>query len=282
MSEITAVLGLGIIGARCANQLLQSNWNVRTWNRTPKDRLDSTPSPREAVKDANFIALYLKDGTAVREVFSHIKDILTSDQTLLNHSTVDLETTRWLADQCQQIGCRFLDAPFTGSKDAATNGALVYYIGGDASTLENSRPILEATSKEIKHLGPVGSATVIKLATNLISASTVQALSEALAITTANGISAEVLTDAVASNACGSPLAAMKLPTMAQGDFDTHFSLENMLKDSRFAIQLAHDAGLTTPGIQATSDAMADGCKKGNAHLDFSCLFKTYPPQTTL
>jgi len=279
MNYKISVLGLGIIGSRCADCLHQENHTIRTWNRTAKDRADSASSAVESVKDAGFIALYLKDGIAVREVFSAIKATLNPSQILLNHSTIDLDTTRWLAEQCQEIGCGFLDAPFTGSKVAAANGALVYYIGGDAQTLEKSRAVLEATSKEIKHLGPVGSATIIKIATNLISASTVQALSEALAITTAHGISSDVLTDAVSSNACGSVLAAMKLPTMAAGDFDTHFSLENMLKDSRFAIQLAKDAGLHTPGIQATSDAMAAGCKKGDAQLDFSALFKAYQPQ---
>ena len=279
MNYKVSVLGLGIIGSRCADCLHEENHIVRTWNRTAKKRPDSSASAAEAVKEADFIAFYLKDGIAVREVFSTIKATLNPSQILLNHSTIDLDTTRWLAEQCQEIGCGFLDAPFTGSKVAAGNGALVYYIGGDAHTLEKSRAVLGATSKEVKHLGPVGSATIIKIATNLISASTVQALSEALAISTAHGIGADVLADAVASNACGSVLAAMKLPTMAAGDFDTHFSLENMLKDSRFAIQLAEEAGLHTPGIQATSDAMKSGCKKGDAQLDFSALFKAYEPQ---
>lgn len=279
MNSQIAVLGLGIIGSRSADQLSQAGHSVKTWNRTPKNRDDSTESPGDAVRNADFIALYLKDGIAVREVFENIRHVLSAEQTILNHSTIDLDTTRWLDDQCRQMGCAFLDAPFTGSKVAAANGALVYYVGGNCETLENAQPVLKATSKEIKHLGPVGSATIIKLATNLISASTVQALSEALAITSAQGIDPGVLTDAVASNACGSVLASMKLPTMAREDFDTHFSLENMLKDSRFALQLAQESGLNTPGIQATSEAMANGCKKGDDQLDFSALYKAYLPQ---
>ncbi|MBK1829700.1 NAD(P)-dependent oxidoreductase [Verrucomicrobiaceae bacterium R5-34] len=271
-----AVFGLGIIGSRSADQLKQHGFSVKTWNRSPKDREDSVSSPQEAATGADFLAFYLKDGQAMREVFGAIQDTLQPKQTVLNHSTIDLETTQWLAAQCEEIGCRFLDCPFTGSKVAAGQGQLVYFVGGDQAVLDHSRQVLEATSKEIKLIGPVGSATVIKIATNLISASTVQALSEALAITTANGIQPEVLTESVASNVCGSILAAMKLPTMASGDFDTHFSLENMLKDSRFALELADRAGIETPGIAATSAAMEDGCKKGNASLDFSALYKAY------
>jgi len=279
MSTSIAVFGLGIIGSRSADCLSSKSFKVHTWNRTTKDRKDTCPTASAAAEGADFLAFYLKDGIAIREVFSAVRDTLTAQQTILNHSTIDLETTKWLESQCLEIGCRFLDAPFTGSKVAAGNGALVYYVGGDLETLEHARPVLEATSKEIKHLGPVGSATVVKIATNLISASTVQALSEALAIATHHGIPADVFTESVASNACGSMLSNMKLPTMAAGDYETHFSLENMLKDSRFAIQLAKDAGIATPGIEATSQAMESQCKKGDAQLDFSALFKAYEGQ---
>ena len=278
MSHSIAILGLGIIGSRCADQLVHSDFSVRTWNRTPKDRPDFKLTASEAVQGVDVVSIYLKDGIAVREVFESIKSSLSPNQLILNHSTIDLETTSWLAQQCQEMGCSFLDTPFTGSKVAASQGALVYYVGGDESTLETARPVLEVTSKEIKHIGPIGSATVIKLATNLISASTVQALSEALALTISHGIEADVLTDAVASNACASPLAAMKLPAMASGNYETHFSLENMLKDSKFALQLAQSASLELPGIQAVSNAMSDRCKKGDAQLDFSALFKAYQP----
>ena len=271
-----AVYGLGIIGSRCADQLVAKGLTVRTWNRTPKPRNDSFPDPVSTAAGADFLSFYLKDGIALREVFNSIKDQLQPEQTILNHSTVDLESTQWLAAQCAEIGCRFLDAPFTGSREPAAQGALVYYVGGESDVLEHARSVLEISSKEIKHLGPVGSATVIKIATNLISASTVQALAEALAITKAHGIKPDTFTDAVASNASGSTLAAMKLPTMANGDYDTHFSMENMYKDSQFALQLATSAGLDTPGIRTTSEAMEKQCKKGNAHLDFSALFKAY------
>ncbi len=275
-SPTIAVYGLGIIGSRCADLLSEADYTVRTWNRTAKPRDDSFSDPGTTASGAQFLSFYLKDGIALREVFTAIKTQLQPEQIVMNHSTVDLESTEWLASQCAEIGCRFLDAPFTGSREAAAQGALVYYVGGEVSVLDHVRSVLEVSSKEIKHLGPVGSATVVKIGTNLISASTVQALAEALAITKAHGITPETFTDAVASNASGSVLASMKLPAMAAGNYDTHFSMENMLKDSQFALQLASKAGLDTPGIRTTSEAMTEQCKKGNAHLDFSALFKAY------
>ena len=89
---------------------------------------------------------------------------------------------RAAAEMVERRGARFLDAPFTGSKIAAENGQLVYYIGGDEAVLKQVRPILEASSKDIILIGEIGDATVMKVATNLITAATAQVAAEALAI----------------------------------------------------------------------------------------------------
>jgi len=271
-----AVIGMGIIGSRCADQLQSTGVNVRTWNRTPNQRADATSSAVEAASESDIIFFYLNTGKTCREVFQSIKTSLKESQLIINCSTVDLETTLWLARECESLGCNFIDCPFTGSKVAASRGELVYYVGGDLTLLEKYHPILEITSKEIIHMGKVGDATVVKIATNLISASTVQALSESMAIATAHGISTEKFIAAVSGNACGSTLSSMKLPTMAHGDYDTHFSLQNMLKDANFGLTLAQSKGLETPGIKTTVNIMQQLCEQGSASLDFSALYKQF------
>jgi 3-hydroxyisobutyrate dehydrogenase/glyoxylate/succinic semialdehyde reductase len=271
-----SVFGLGIIGSRCADNIAQAGHTVTTWNRTPKERPDSVTSALEAAKRSTILSFYLKDGLACRETFEAIRSALTPHHTLINHSTIDLATTKWLTEQCHSLDVQFLDCPFTGSKMAAQNGELVYYAGGSPELLEKLRPVLEVTSKEIQHLGDIGAATIVKIATNLISASSVQAMAEAMAITKAHGISEGTFIPAVLSNACGSPLAQLKLPAMAEHDYDTHFSLENMRKDSAFALELAREANLSTPGLTATNKAMTELCKNGNGDLDYCALNKQF------
>lgn len=271
-----AVLGLGIIGSRAASRLADAGWEVARWNRTPKGLPGEAASPAEAVAGAAVISIYLKDSPAVREVFAAIADSLESGQIVLNHATLDLETTNWLAEQCAARGCRFMDTPFTGSKVAAANGQLIYYTGGDASLAEELAGYLSITSRGTIHCGGSGSATVVKLATNLISACSVQAMAESLAIATSQGISPECLIKAVAENACASPLAGMKMPTMAAGDYDTHFSLSNMGKDSRYMLALATSAGLEVPAIQAVSQRMESLSANGLGDLDYSAVAKPY------
>lgn len=271
-----AVLGLGIIGSRASERLAGAGWNVALWSRTAKGLPAEAASPEEAVDGASVISIYLKDSTALREIALRIEPHLKPGQTVLNHSTVDLETTMWLDGICRARGCRFLDAPFTGSKLAADGGQLVYYIGGDMALAAELDAYLSVTSRERLHCGGVGAATVIKLATNLISACTVQAMAEALAISTRHGVPAECLISAVARNVSGSPLAAMKFPSMVAGNYDTHFSLSNMGKDSRYMLALADAAGVETPAIAAVSKRMAELCDAGLGGLDYSALAKPY------
>ncbi len=275
-SRKAAVLGLGIVGSRVHARLLAAGWDAACWNRTPKKLPGERPSPEEAVAHAEVLSLYLKDSPAVLEVMGRVASHLRPDHVVLNHSTIDLATTARLHGLCVERGCRFLDAPFTGSRQAAEDGKLVYYIGGDEAHAAEMEDYLAVSSRKRLPCGPVGSATVVKLATNLISACTVQAMAEALAIATRHGVPAEQLATAVAENASGSPLAAMKFPAMIGGDYATHFSLANMAKDSRYMLDLAQRAGVSVPGIDAVSRRMHDLCDEGHGDLDYSVLAKPY------
>lgn len=271
-----AVFGLGIIGSRAADHLDASGYSVRSWNRTPKERPDFEPDALAAAHRSEILAFYLKDVPAVRSVFETIAPALGPGKTLVNHATIDFDTTVWLEARCRDAGCGFLNAPFTGSKVAAAAGHLIYYAGCDGENLKDHLPLLEATSKLVLPVGSAVNATVIKLVTNLISASTVQALSEALRISQACGVSPESLSAAVECNACGSALATMKILPMASGDFDPHFSLGNMLKDSRYALDLAARHGLETPGIATTAGRMQALADAGLGDLDFSVLARQF------
>lgn len=271
-----AVLGLGIVGSRVRERLLGAGYEVVCWSRTWRGLEGEKPSAAEAVEGVDLVSMYLKDAPMVREVFAGLKDRLKAGALVMNHSTVDLPTTLWLAEQCAGRGCDFLDAPFTGSKDASATGQLMYYTAGDEELVERVSDYLAVSSKGRIHCGEVGCATVTKLATNLITASTVQAMSEALVIATKHGVDPAVFTEAAIRNGSGSPTMAMKYPGMVSGDFDPHFTMANMWKDSRYALDLAKSAGVELPVMGVVSERMGEMCEKGMADLDFSALVKAY------
>lgn len=268
-----SILGLGLIGSRIARHMISLGDDVTVWNRTPREDYPHVAStPAEAARASKVIQLYLKDRNACLEVFEQMRGALTPEHIILNHSTIDLATVVKLSMMCSAIGCAYADCPFTGSRTPAEKGELVYYAGTDSSTLDRARAILEHSSKDILHVGGVGAGTVVKLVTNMISATMTQSLSEALALTRAYGISAEMLGQAISRNVIASPLAAFKLPLMADRDFAAHFSLDNMRKDSVYVQELAAEKGIQPPVASLVASIMGRLCREGHAEEDFGCL----------
>ncbi|WP_075087908.1 NAD(P)-binding domain-containing protein [Verrucomicrobium spinosum] len=272
------VIGLGIIGSRVAERLRNADFNVYVWNRSIKPEPNFMASPAEVAEVAQVIQIFVRDAEALVAVMEDMKTALTPDHVVLCHSTVNSWGIRRAVAIADSVGAAFLDAPFTGSKTAAEKGQLVYYIGGDQAPLDRARKVLETSGKKIITLGKAGDATVLKIATNLISAAVIEALAEAMAITKAEGIDVSKLQEALADNANSSALLTMKLPTMAARSYAPHFSLKNMLKDARYAQAIADEKGLALPVLNASALAMDRGVRSGQGEFDYSVVLENFAP----
>ena len=268
------VLGLGIIGSRVVENLRKAGLNVFVWSRSARAVPNFLASPREVAGVARVIQIFVRDGEALITALQDMAPALGAGHIILNHATVSPEATAKAAAICEATGAGFLDAPFTGSKNAAAAGKLVFYIGGDDALLAKARPVLEATSTKILPVGGIGAATVLKIATNLVTAVTVEALAEAMAITRGAGVAGEALLAALEGNANYSPLVAMKVPAMIAGNYEAHFSLRNMHKDVEFAAQMAAAKGLSLPALECTRAVMAQGVEQGRGDEDFSVIYQ--------
>jgi 3-hydroxyisobutyrate dehydrogenase len=275
-ARAVGVLGLGIIGSRVADACRRAGLEVVAWNRTPRSGQAALATPGEVARAARVLQIFVTDDAALGSVVEALVPALTEHHVVLNCSTVSLDATRGAASAVAATGAAFLDAPFTGSKNAAAAGELVYYIGGPAAVLERVRWVLEPSAKAIIPLGGVGDATVIKIATNLVSAIAVEALSEALGVVTAHGVGAEQFLAAMEHNANSSGLSRMKLPGMVAGAFEPHFSLKNMWKDAGFAERLAQAAGLEIPALTVARTRMGALVGQGRGEEDFSVLAVNY------
>ncbi len=272
------LIGLGIIGSRAAAALRAAGFQVFVWNRAPRPAPNFLGSVAEVARSAQIIQLFVADGQAVMEVIEAMGDALTPDHILICSATIGPEATRKAADLAASKGARFLDAPFTGSKGAAEQRNLVYYVGGEESVFLRARPVLEATSKSIVPAGKIGDAAVLKLVTNMIAAASIQAMSEGLAIAEKAGIDPEFFVAALDQNACKSGTMDLKLPKMRMGDYSAHFSLKHMLKDVRLGTALAESLNVPVPAGNAALSALQEAVAQGWGELDFAALFKRYEP----
>ncbi len=273
------IAGLGIIGQRVSAALRSRGLSPAVWNRSPlPDHPGWVHTPAALAHASDALQFFLTDGPALLSVLADMQPALGPGKIIVNSSTISLSDTTSAAKLVAETGAAFLDAPFTGSKNAAAAGQLTYYIGGDPDLLETVRPLLEASAKEILFTGPSGSATILKIATNMVSATVVGILSEAMGLVAAQGIPLSQFEAALARNAVASGLSAMKVPSMIAADFSPHFSLKNMLKDASFGLQLAHHSGLQLPILSTVAEGMAEMTANGRGNDDYSVMACNYLP----
>ena len=278
-SKNVGIIGLGIIGSRIAATLRKRNFQVFVWNRSPKLEQNFVGSPAEVAELCDVVQLFVADDEALLEMVRQLSPALTAHHVITAHCTVAPESMRAAAELVQRRGARFLEAPFTGSKMAAENGQLVYYAAGDEAALKQVRPILEASSKEIVLIGDkIGDATVMKVATNLITAATAQVAAEALALVRKAGIAPELFTRAMKSNASNSTTLDMKVPMMMAREFEPHFSVKHMLKDVRIGLKLAENYRLHLPATTVSREVLLAEMKQGRGDADYASVAQRYFP----
>jgi 3-hydroxyisobutyrate dehydrogenase-like beta-hydroxyacid dehydrogenase len=271
------VIGLGIIGSRIAAALRRDGHSVFVWNRSPRAEPNFLASAREVAESADLLQLFVRDGEALLEVIRSMGTALGESHVVMNHATVGPAETLEAARLVGERGASFLDAPFTGSRDAATEGQLVYYIGGEESVLERAMPVLKVSAKVILQMGPVGAATYVKVATNMISAAEIGVLSEALALLARGGVPLPRLMEALQHNVANSGVISAKLPLMLSGDFTPRFSTKNMLKDLQIALRSVEGKGIDLPVTSATAGALMGAVQAGWGEDDFASLARHYP-----
>src|SRR5262245_19612466 len=181
------VVGLGIIGRAIAAHLRRKGFPVFVWNRSPRPVPNFVGSLGELAELCNQIQIFVSDDDALLQTVEQLSEKLTPRHVVLAHCTVAPDSMRAAAEMVERRRARFVEACFTGSKGAAEKGELVYYVGGTDEAVRAARTILEASGKEIVQIGSVGQASAIKIATNMVTAASVQAAAEALALVQAQG-----------------------------------------------------------------------------------------------
>ncbi len=276
VKQNAGVIGLGIIGSRVAANLRKAGYQTWVWNRTPRPEPNFLSSAAEVAESARIIQVFVSDGPALLETVESMAPVLGPEHIVLNHATIapkeTLEAARIVADR----HANYLDAPFTGSRDAAESGQIVFFIGGELGVLDRARSHLEVNAKAILPIGEIGQAAAIKIVTNLMTAVAVGSFAEALCLLEKSGIPLYKLREALEHHVARSPLVDLKMPAMITGDFDPRFSLKHMFKDVQIALSMAEEFGVELPEAAAFAGEAMAGIQKGWADLDFSSIARHY------
>jgi 3-hydroxyisobutyrate dehydrogenase len=282
MQRVT-ILGLGIMGGGMAANWLAKGFEVSVWNRT-RSRAEPlaakgakvAATPREAATGADFIFAMVADDDASRSVWLGADGALAGAKRGaigVESSTLTPEWIGELAHQAQAKGVGFLDAPVGGSRPAAANGELRFFVGGDPQTYEAARPALAAVGNKMDLLGPVGAGATWKLINNQLGAGQIAALAEALQVARKAGFKDEQISELILGGPAASPMIKLKLPRMLAQDFEpTDFALNLMLKDARYATALAQSLGAPASMIEGAAKAFARADAKGLGDKDIAAV----------
>jgi len=278
------LIGLGLMGRPMGMNLIKAGHSLTVWNRTPAraDELVAAgarfaKSPQEVAATCDFLLTIVSDPPALEQVLwspCGAMQALKRGSIYVDSSTVSPALARRIAAACAERGVRFLDAPVTGGDWGAKKAELVFMIGGDAATLKEAEPVLNVMGKKFFHLGPNGAGQTIKLAMNAILALQVDALAEALALTTRAGIAGEKLVEVMQSSMARSGVLDVKAPNLLKGEYVPSFPLRLMHKDLGLALDLGNQLGVALPATAAAREIYNAVKGAAKEDLDYSAVMQ--------
>jgi 3-hydroxyisobutyrate dehydrogenase len=259
MTERIGFIGLGAMGGAMAGHLVENGYVVTGYD-VSVERVEAAAragvgraaSALAAADGADVVLSSLPHPAAVRATYLGPDGVVArarAGTVLVDLSTIDPDTWKEVGRAAEARGLACLDAPVSGGPVEAGSGKLVFIVGGDATVLERCRPILTTLGTEIHHVGPLGSALVVKIVNNVMSMGNVAVAAEAMVLGVKAGMDPERLFEILATSGGRSHHFLKRFPNVLAGDFAPRFSIALSRKDLGLAARMAESLGLPMPTL---------------------------------
>jgi len=280
-------IGLGVMGApMCRNLAAKSGQEVRAFD-SDLDVLaqmdQSGVSPAESIRDvaehADIVFLSLPGANEVTAVCLGAGSLLTHLKPgglVVDLSTTPVKLARDLNARFLARGIQFADAPVARTREAAANGTLSVMVGSDEKVFTRIRPLLECIATDITRCGGPGAGQAMKIVNNMVLFQNVVALAEALALVRHAGVDPELAFEVLSKGSADSfALRNHGMKAMLKGAYpERAFSSEYALKDIRYALRLAEEAGLFLSGADNAKEVIKKAIRAGYGKEYFPALAK--------
>lgn len=291
MTQSIAFIGLGHMGGPMAANLHKAGHRVTAFDisadalaKAREQGLRVAASATEAVEGAQVVVTMLPASRHVESLFlgdDGLLACLAPDTLVIDCSTIAPASAQKVSQATVARGHAMLDAPVSGGTAGAAAGTLTFIVGGDASVLERARPVLQGMGKNIFHMGGAGAGQVAKLCNNMALGVIMAVTGEALALGTAHGLDARVLSQMMAvstgrswaTEVCN-PWPGVLQNAPASRGYTGGFGSDLMLKDMGLAVEAAMGVGATIPLGELARNLYAMNRQAGRGGLDFSSVMK--------
>ncbi|TWT66941.1 2-hydroxy-3-oxopropionate reductase [Posidoniimonas polymericola] len=287
-SQKTAVgvIGLGIMGAPIALNLVKSGYPVTVYNRTASKctalqqaGARVAASPAGAAAESDVVIAVVSDTNDVEDVLfgpAGAVEGLTSGDVLIDMSTINPLASQRFAARLDEHGVDFLDAPVSGGQKGAENATLAIMVGGKQAAFERCSDILAAVGKTVVHVGPNGHGLLTKMVNQVTAATSLVAMAECMHLIRQTGVDPEKALQVILGGAARSGMLENYSPKVLQEDFAPGFKIKLMNKDLRIASELLQASEVELPTFATAREAFNSCEAEGMGELGVQGVFKAY------
>jgi 3-hydroxyisobutyrate dehydrogenase-like beta-hydroxyacid dehydrogenase len=274
--------GLGRMGSLMASNLARAGFQLALWNRSIEkaEQLAGATgavvlaTPRELAESSDVVITMLADDRASEQVHQGENGLFGATggaRYLLEMGTLSPRHLRQLAAGAGER--TVIDAPVSGSIDAARDARLMIMVGAEKAAIEPVRPVLAALSREIICLGPTGAGATMKLAINMLIHGLNQTLAESLTLAEAAGIPPADAYRAIEGSAAAAPMLGYRKPNyLDEAANPVSFALSLARKDVALAMDLALELGVPMPQTQLNLDQLQAAVAAGFGERDMASI----------
>ena len=244
---------MGLLGSALAESLIKAGFTVRGYDTAP-DRVREhearggvpARSPADAARGATVVMTCLMTADIVRDVLLGPDGALDAAEpglVVIDNSTIHPDASAALAGLLAPRGIPMLDAPVAGSSGQARRREAPIVVGGDLEVFARCRPILDALTERVRHVGPNGAGARAKLVINLVLGLNRLALAEGLLFGLRQGLDGRALLAVLKDSGAYSRAMDLKGERMVEGNFEAEGKLVQHLKDVELMLEVGHAAG---------------------------------------
>jgi 2-hydroxy-3-oxopropionate reductase len=275
-------IGLGIMGKPMAKNLLKAGHQLVVYD-IIKEKVDDlvqagaepAKNCRDAASRGDIIILMLPDSPEVEAVMLGEEGVLEGARPgsiIIDMSSISPLVDIALEKKAREKRLKMLDAPVSGGEPGAVAGTLAIMVGGDASTFEEIKGILQVMGKSVVRVGEIGAGQFTKLANQILVAVHLQAMSEALVFAKKAGLDVQKVYDAVRGGLAGSNVLDAKVPLVLKRNYKPGFRIKLHIKDLKNALIVGRELGIPLPAT-ALAQTFFEACDAaGRGNLDHGAL----------
>jgi 3-hydroxyisobutyrate dehydrogenase len=253
-------IGLGNLGAACAGCLLKAGFTVTVFdlNKSLAEPLVAkgatlADSAEEVAASVDHVITCLPSPAVSERVLRQILPDMKPGASWIEMSTLGRDDVLALAKVAAESGVRMLELPVTGGVHLAHRGEITMLPGGDKDLVELHWKAFEAMGDRIFHMGPLGSASIIKVITNMLAFIHLKACGEALMLAKRGGLDLGQAWHAIRASSGNSFVHETEGALILNGSYDIAFNIDLALKDLGFALGFGKEFGVPLDLASATN-----------------------------